>query len=207
MKHPFILIALILTTASLRADDITTIRGQKFTNVSISRVEPDGIVVIKSDGIVKIPFTDLSTELRAKYGYDPEKAAQYNAAVQAAAAQSNAAVQAAPAQEQAAANPAAAAQSPEEHIVRIFGKVRTAGQVGLLVETGLQYDLNYSHFDSPAGRPKNAENGKYYVTGHPKQKQIVDDDWIDVDAAQDGTYSYAGGKVKQYRIIRAYNLK
>ena len=62
------------------ADDITTIRGEKFTNVSISRVEPDGIVVIKSDGIVKIPFGDLSPELRAKYGYNPEKAAQFNAA-------------------------------------------------------------------------------------------------------------------------------
>jgi hypothetical protein len=87
MKHPVILIALILTAASLRADDITTIRGEKFTNVSISRVEPDGIVVRKSDGIVKIPFSDLSPELRAKYGYDPEKAAQYNAAAQAAVAE------------------------------------------------------------------------------------------------------------------------
>jgi hypothetical protein len=204
MKYALVVIALIIAGSRLCADDITTLRGEKFPNVTVSRVEPDGIVVIKSDGIVKIPFSDLSPELRAKYGYDPEKAAQYNAAVQAAAAQFNAAVQAAPAQGESTATPA---QLPKEHIVRIFGKVRTAGQVGLLVETGLQYDLNYSHFDSPAGRPKNAENGKYYVTGHPKEKQIVDDDWIDVDAVQDGTYSYAGGKVKQYRIIRAYDLK
>jgi hypothetical protein len=80
MKNPLIMMAFILVGAALRADDITTLRGEKFTNVIISRVEPDGIVVRKRDGIMKIYFSDLSPELRRKYGYDPEKAAELPAA-------------------------------------------------------------------------------------------------------------------------------
>lgn len=64
------------------ADDFKTTRGKDYKNATISRVEPDGIVIKFSGGIVKIPFTDLSEELRRKYNYDSEAAKAFTKDVQ-----------------------------------------------------------------------------------------------------------------------------
>lgn len=45
---------------------------------TLSNVEPDGITVAYEDGIRKIEFKDLPEMTRAKYGYDPEVAAEYS---------------------------------------------------------------------------------------------------------------------------------
>ena len=59
---------LILCFASIvLADDFKTIDGKEYKNVKVSRVEPDGIVITFSGGIVKIPFTELSPEIQKKY--------------------------------------------------------------------------------------------------------------------------------------------
>ena len=50
-------------------------------------------MIAKKDGIIKIPFSDLSAELQVKYGYDPDKAAQYSAEQQALIERYNATVQ------------------------------------------------------------------------------------------------------------------
>ena len=82
-------------TPPLVVDEIATLSGTKYQRVTITRVEPDCISISHSDGIAKIPFTDLSQELRTKYGYDPEKAAQFQSAIQAATAKQQAAASAA----------------------------------------------------------------------------------------------------------------
>ena len=47
---------LILSVASVAlADDFKTITGKEYKNAKVSRVEPDGIVITFSSGIVKIP--------------------------------------------------------------------------------------------------------------------------------------------------------
>src|SRR5439155_1562636 len=69
---------LILCFASIvLADDFKTINGQEYKNVTVSRVEPDGIVITFSGGIVKIPFTELSPEIQKKYGYDSKASADF----------------------------------------------------------------------------------------------------------------------------------
>jgi tRNA_anti-like len=71
---------LILSFGSLAfADDFKTIEGKEYKNVKVSRVEPDGIVITFSGGIVKIPFVELSPEIQKKYGYDSSAAATYSA--------------------------------------------------------------------------------------------------------------------------------
>jgi len=71
---------LILCFGSLAfADDFKTINGKEYKNVTVSRVEPDGIVIKFSGGIVKIPFTELSPEIQKKYGYDLQAAGAYSA--------------------------------------------------------------------------------------------------------------------------------
>jgi hypothetical protein len=61
------------------ADDFKAINGKEYKNASVIRVEPDGITVKFSGGIVKIPFTELSEELKEKYHYNPEAAQKFAA--------------------------------------------------------------------------------------------------------------------------------
>src|SRR6266550_256745 len=71
---------LILCFGSLAfADDFKTVSGKEYKNVTVSRVEPDGIVIKFSGGIVKIPFTELSPAIQKKYGYDSQAAGAYSA--------------------------------------------------------------------------------------------------------------------------------
>jgi len=71
---------LVTTSASLAlADDITTTTGKVYKNASVSRVEPDGLMVKFSGGLVKIPFADLPKELQQQYHYDPEASQKYAA--------------------------------------------------------------------------------------------------------------------------------
>jgi hypothetical protein len=81
---------LAMLSASLAlADDFKTINGKQYKNATISRVEPDGISVKFSGGLVKIPFTELPKDLQQKYNYDPEKAAAAQSAEMAVVEQTN----------------------------------------------------------------------------------------------------------------------
>jgi len=84
-RLPILLASALLATLGghlLRADDFTTLDGDKYTNATVKRVEPDGIVVADSDGVRKLKFKNLPPALGAKYGYNPANAASYQATVQ-----------------------------------------------------------------------------------------------------------------------------
>jgi hypothetical protein len=74
-----LLILAALSVSFTLADDIKTNSGKEYKNATVSRVEPDGIMVKFSRGLVKIPFTDLSSELQEKYYYDPGAAQKFAA--------------------------------------------------------------------------------------------------------------------------------
>jgi hypothetical protein len=59
------------------AEDLKTIEGKEYKNVKVSRVEPDGIVITFSGGIVKLPFTELSPEIQTKFGYNLQAASDF----------------------------------------------------------------------------------------------------------------------------------
>jgi len=71
---------LILCFASIvLADDFKTIDGKEYKNITVSRIEPDGIVLITSSGISKVYFTELPKEIQERFHYDAAKAAAYSA--------------------------------------------------------------------------------------------------------------------------------
>ena len=75
-----ILTFLILSFASVGfAADFKAIDGKEYKNVTVSRVEPDGIVLITSSGISKVYFTELPKEVQARFHYDAAKGAAYSA--------------------------------------------------------------------------------------------------------------------------------
>src|SRR2546429_53320 len=61
------------------ADYFKTVDGKEYKKATVSRLEPDGIVIIFSGGIVKLPFVELSPDVQTKYGYDSKAAAAYAA--------------------------------------------------------------------------------------------------------------------------------
>src|SRR5438552_4259817 len=75
-----ILAFLIVSFASIAlADDFKAIDGKEYKNVTVSRVEPDGIVLISKSGISKVYFTELPKEVQDRFHYDAAKAATYSA--------------------------------------------------------------------------------------------------------------------------------
>jgi len=61
--------------------NITTAYGYVYSNVVVSLVEPDGLTLTRTNGVVKIPFADLSSEMRTAYAYDEKEASAYTAKV------------------------------------------------------------------------------------------------------------------------------
>ena len=75
-----VLTLLILSfTAAAFSEDFKTVNGKEFKNATITRVEPDGIVVKTLSGISKISFAELPKEIQERFHYDPQKATAYSA--------------------------------------------------------------------------------------------------------------------------------
>jgi hypothetical protein len=87
-------VATIAPVATVRLtgtkEDFITTRGKQYTNVIVTRVEPDGILVKYKSGISKLYFAELPKEVQQRFHYDPVRGTQFNVAVQAAAARFNA---------------------------------------------------------------------------------------------------------------------
>jgi hypothetical protein len=66
------------------ADDFKTITGKEYKNATVSRVEPDGIVLTSKAGISKVYFAELPKTVQERFGYDPQKAGDYSAQQNAA---------------------------------------------------------------------------------------------------------------------------
>lgn len=79
------LVILLLILGTLHADDFTTLDGEKYTNATIKRVDPDGLVISHEDGITKLKFKNLSADLQTKYGYDSQKEAAFKNQLKASA--------------------------------------------------------------------------------------------------------------------------
>jgi hypothetical protein len=68
---PFISVAL--------ADDFKTLTGKEYKDVTVSRVEPDGIVLTGKAGVSKVYFTELPKDVQERFAYDAQKSADYSA--------------------------------------------------------------------------------------------------------------------------------
>ena len=71
---------LILCSATVAlADDFKTVQGKEYKNVTVSRVEPDGIVLKSKSGISKVYFVELPKEVQERFHYNPAIASAYSA--------------------------------------------------------------------------------------------------------------------------------
>jgi hypothetical protein len=193
--------ALILAaiSASLAlADDFRTINGKEYKDVKVSRVEPDGIVLITKTGISKVYFIELPKDVQERFHYDSAKAAQFNAAEQAAAAHSNAAAAQQQQQQQALAELARAQK------YRIQGRVQRNANGGLIVELGnFGGGVSHNATDIPMGIKNPISDATWshkvvFLRGHPEENNLVDNDEVDVVAYDSGTASLGGSTYRCY---------
>lgn len=77
MKITTSIIVALLAVATAFASDMTTRDGTVYQDVEVRRVEPDGITIKHSTGILKIHARDLSDEDRARFHLTPEAARAY----------------------------------------------------------------------------------------------------------------------------------
>jgi hypothetical protein len=83
-------LAALYSSSLALADDFKTINGKEYKNATVSRVEPDGIVLRTKSGILKVYFTELPKEVQQRFGYDSEAEAKRAAAeAKRAAAEAN----------------------------------------------------------------------------------------------------------------------
>ena len=71
-KAALTILAALLASIGL-ADHFKTINGKEYKNVTVSRVESDGIVVRTKLGISKIYFTEMPKEVQKRFGYGTDK--------------------------------------------------------------------------------------------------------------------------------------
>ena len=75
-----VLTFLILCFASaVFAEDFHTLNGKEYKDATVTRIEPDGIVVKTNSGVTKIYFTELPKDVQEHFHYDSGKAASYSA--------------------------------------------------------------------------------------------------------------------------------
>src|SRR5437773_5798145 len=74
-----VLISVFLLPAIVFADDFKTVNGKEYKNAKVSRVEPDGIVLITKSGISKVYFVELPKEIQERFHYDAQQGAQFTA--------------------------------------------------------------------------------------------------------------------------------
>src|SRR5438876_11205166 len=77
MKIPTFLILCFASVAL--ADDFKAIDGKEYKNVTVSRVEPDGIVLRTKSGISKVYFVELPKEVQDRFRFNAANAAGHSA--------------------------------------------------------------------------------------------------------------------------------
>ena len=189
--------------------EIVTTSGMKYLNVTITSIDPDGLSVRDAGGAAKILFTDLSAELRSKYGYDPKKAAEFSQMAQLAAAQ-----KAGAGRQQGEA--LAQANAPK---YRVFMKIRSKAQGGFLLEAmdatneqslaerlnreGLKKMLAYWNSIPEDQRHDAADDSKggIFLRGYPSEERLADGDTVLCLSVADGIVSIDGSTYHALRWI------
>jgi hypothetical protein len=77
MKTKILTFLVLSFISAAFAEDFKTLNGKEYKDATVSRVEPDGIVVKTKSGISKIQFAELPKEVQERFHYDPQKASAY----------------------------------------------------------------------------------------------------------------------------------
>ena len=78
-KTTIVILAALSASLAL-ADDFKTINGKQYKDATVTRVEPDGVMIKMKSGMTKLYFVELPKEVQQRFNYDPQQAAAFSAA-------------------------------------------------------------------------------------------------------------------------------
>ena len=230
MRHALIHAASIILLSFMGAfaaesfDTLTTTDGKTFYQVKITSTDPGGLHFMHRDGAASVPFEKLPSDIQKKYGYDPEKAADFRRQLEA----KSEAAQARVAEEVKAAKAAEVDEKvySNEDPVIVRGKVLQRLDNGFLIqcESDLSAHVGWTkrNGSSSQGRigHRDSESGGLYseekvaslecVKGlvflrYSEDCNIADGDRIKILAFEDRTYSYTDTQGVR-STVHAYSL-
>jgi hypothetical protein len=70
---------IFFVSSAVLSEDFKTVNGKEYKDATVSRVEPDGIVVKTKSGITKVYFAELPKDIQERFHYDPHHAGAYTA--------------------------------------------------------------------------------------------------------------------------------
>lgn len=70
---------ILCITSAAFSEDFKTVNGKEYKDATVTRVEPDGIVIKTNSGVTKVYFTELPKDVQEHFHYDSAKAASYSA--------------------------------------------------------------------------------------------------------------------------------
>ena len=79
MQTKLLTIFLLFFTSAVFSEDFKTVNGKEYKDATVTRVEPDGVVVKTKSGVTKVYFIELPKDVQEHFHYDSEKAASYSA--------------------------------------------------------------------------------------------------------------------------------
>src|SRR5512132_905029 len=79
MSTQVVTFLILCFTSAAFAEDFKTVNGKEYKDATVTRVDPDGVVVKTKSGITKVYFIELPKEVQERFHYDSEKAASYSA--------------------------------------------------------------------------------------------------------------------------------
>jgi hypothetical protein len=79
MSTKVVTFLILCCTSAAFAEDFKTVNGKEYKDGTVTRVDPDGVVVKTKSGITKVYFIELPKEVQERFHYDSEKAASYSA--------------------------------------------------------------------------------------------------------------------------------
>jgi hypothetical protein len=172
IQSHFRLILFVVVAASVssgRADDFKTIEGKEYKDATVTRVEPDGVVVRTKSGISKLYFVELPQEVQRRFNYEPQQARAYSAEQAANYAAIQKQEEEAQRQREEAARqnkPALVGQQPEQQpnssVQSHRGRARPTPSY-----TTVLHELPHQHTRVSAGQPGAAANPP--APSHPKK--------------------------------------
>lgn len=95
-KAGLVVLFFVVAAFGSRADETNltlTVDGVTYSNVTFGTVSPSAVSIYHSTGITRIPLAKLPPELQRRFGYDPQKAADWQKREQQAVATQEAAKQ------------------------------------------------------------------------------------------------------------------
>jgi hypothetical protein len=73
MSTKVVTFLILCFTSAAFAEDFKTVNGKEYKDATVTRVDPDGVVVKAKSGITKVYFIELPKEVQERFHYDSER--------------------------------------------------------------------------------------------------------------------------------------